>query len=68
MDQQMNQTGMVCKCSHHKFVPGLVISFGLLFLLQALGVVGSGLVDLLWPILVILAGFMKMSQVKCKCC
>ena len=59
---------MMCGCPHHKVVPGLVILFGLLFLLGAYEVVTMRLVQIGWPILVILAGLMKMSQGNCKCC
>ncbi|MEK9186249.1 MAG: hypothetical protein AAB885_01550 [Patescibacteria group bacterium] len=67
MEEQTNQ-GMVCKCSHHSFISWLVMLFGAIFLLRALDILGSGLVDLAWPILVIVAGFMKMGSRKCKCC
>lgn len=58
----------LCKCPHHKMIPGLVVLFGLLFLLHALGVVTEGLVSVVWPVLVILVGLQKMMQGKCKCC
>jgi len=60
--------GMTCKCGHHKVLPGIVILFGLLFLLGTLGVVSPEVVNIGWPILVILGGLMKMMQMKCTCC
>ena len=67
MDDKMMGGGM-CKCPHHKVVPVLVILFGLAFLLAALNVLTWGLVNVVWPILVIVAGFMKLTSGKCKCC
>jgi hypothetical protein len=58
--------GKTCQCSHHKVVPLLVILFALDFFLGTLGVLSAQFVSLSWPILVAIAGFMKMS--KCKCC
>jgi hypothetical protein len=60
--------GMMCKCPHHKVVPGLTVLFGLLFLAGYMGWVSMNTVQLGWPILVILAGIMKMSRGMCKCC
>lgn len=65
----MNGTGEnVCKCSHHKAMSGLVILFGLLFLLGKMEVVGMQAVDYGWPLLVIAGGLWKMMGGKCKCC
>ena len=66
----MDGKKMVCKCPHHKVIPVLVILFGLLFLLGALEIVTSGFVMLVWPILVIIAGFQKWAEKShmCKCC
>jgi len=60
----------MCKCGHHKVFPVLVVLFGLLFLLEAIGVVTSGFVMILWPILVIAGGLMKLGSKSgmCKCC
>lgn len=57
-----------CKCPHHMIPSVLVALFGLLFLLKTLGVLGAETVDILWPILVLLLGLMKMGGRKCKCC
>lgn len=60
--------GGVCKCPHHKMVPGLIVLFGLVFLLGTFEVLTSYAVSIIWPILVILGGLMKMMEGKCKCC
>lgn len=57
-----------CKCMHHKAPSILVVLFGLLFLLKALGYVSMATVDIAWPILVLLLGLMKLTSGKCKCC
>ena len=58
--------GMTCKCPHHKVMPILVILFGLDFLLGTLGTLTWGFVNVSWPILVIIAGCMKLLN--CGCC
>ena len=66
--KNMEEGKNVCKCSHHKMVPGLIVVFGLVFLLGALGVLSSNAVSIAWPIVVIAAGAMKMMEGMCKCC
>ena len=61
-------TANVCKCPHHKTIPMLVVLFGVLFLLGSLNVLTMQMVNISWPILVIVAGGMKMMGSKCKCC
>ena len=58
----------MCKCAHHKMTPVLVVLFALLFLLGNLGMVSMKTVDIGWPILVGLAGLMKLTGGMCKCC
>ena len=62
----MQMDGKTCECKHHGVFPVLVTIFGLAFLLRALGVLTEGFVNIVWPILVLVAGLMKMG--KCKCC
>ena len=57
-----------CSCMHHKFVPLLVIIFATLFLLQAMAVVDAGTTAVVWPLIVGLAGLMKLVQGSCGCC
>ncbi len=61
---EMQGNGGMCKCPHHKVTSGLVVLFGLAFLLQALNVLDAGTVAVVWPIIVIVLGLSKM----CKCC
>ena len=75
MDNMQNMGGSqgtknVCKCAHHKVIPVLVLLFGLTFLLGSWGILTSNAVDTIWPIIVILAGAMKISEKSgmCKCC
>jgi hypothetical protein len=56
-----------CKCPHHKFPAILIVLFGLLFLLKALGYASAATADLAWPILVLLLGLLKLTAGKCKC-
>ncbi|OGZ70132.1 MAG: hypothetical protein A3F47_02200 [Candidatus Staskawiczbacteria bacterium RIFCSPHIGHO2_12_FULL_38_11] len=67
MDNMQNN---VCKCPHHKVVPILVVLFGLTFLLGQWGIISWGAVNTIWPVLVILAGLMKIADKSgmCKCC
>ena len=66
MDGKME--GKTCGCGCHKGFPILVILFGLVFLLSALNVVTMAFVGIAWPILVIIAGLMKLMKGKCGCC
>ncbi len=58
----------VCKCPHHKMVPLLIFIIGLLFFLNAINVVTTSALTMLWPVAVMLVGLMKMMKRKCKCC
>lgn len=60
--------GKTCKCPHHKVLPAIIVLIGLDFLLGTVGVFTWGFVDISWPVLVIIAGLMKMNQGSCKCC
>ena len=61
----MHQGGK-CGCPHHKVFGIAVILLGLAFLLQALNVLAADTVAIVWPVLVIIVGFMKLGM--CKCC
>ena len=67
MDGKM-EGGMMCNCLHHKVVPGLIVAFGLTFLLAALGTITMQTRDIIWPTIIVLAGLMKMSRGMCSCC
>ena len=60
--------GKMCNCPHHKMMPFAVLIVGVLFLLQALGVAMGNLVNIVWPIVLILWALKKMSKGMCKCC
>ncbi len=62
----MKGAGM-CKCPHHKVMPILVVIFGLVFLLGAMGTLDMRTVGIVWPIIVIVVGLMKLGG-NCKCC
>lgn len=72
MENMQNTQGTknMCKCPHHKTLPILVILFGLTFLLGNLGIVSSGFANIVWPVLIIVAGGMKLGDKMgmCKCC
>ena len=59
---------MKCACPHHKIMPVLVVVFGLVFLLGSWNIFTASAVSTLWPLIVIVAGLLKMGQGKCKCC
>ena len=60
--------GKTCRCPHHKVVPVLVILFALSFLLDDFKVLPPGVVNIIWPVLVGLAGVMKLMEGNCRCC
>ena len=64
----MQKSANVCKCPHHKTTSLLVVVFGVLFFLKAIDMVAAQTVATAWPILVVIAGIMKMCENKCKCC
>ncbi len=72
--ENMQNMGMgaknICKCPHHKTIPVLVVLFGLNFLLANWGVINWDTANTIWPVLVILAGLMKIGEKSgmCKCC
>ena len=57
-----------CKCAHHAVVPGLVVIIGLDVLLANLGILSAEITGIIWPVALILIGFMKMFGKKCNCC
>lgn len=63
---KMEGKGMVCKCPHHMAIPWLIILIGVDFLLGAISVLTWNFVDITWPILLIIAGIIKLAH--CKCC
>ena len=68
--QNMGGMKNMCKCTHHKVIPVLVILFGITFLLGTWGTLDWSAVNVIWPVLVIVAGVMKWMERggMCKCC
>lgn len=69
MEKEMKKEGkceVCCGCFCHAGTwSGIgIVVFGLLFLLQNLGWLDTGIVGIVWPILVILAGL----KFFCRCC
>lgn len=58
----------MCGCGHHNIVPILMILFGTSFLLQYQGILTVEAVNIIWPILVGIAGVVKLTEDKCGCC
>ena len=63
----VKMTGKTCGCGCHKIMPILIVLFGLDFLLGAVGVLTWGFVGISWPILVIIAGCLKLTKKSCGC-
>ncbi|MEI6378590.1 MAG: DUF5668 domain-containing protein [Candidatus Falkowbacteria bacterium] len=57
-----------CGCPHHMMMPILIMLLGIVFLLKALNVMTADMTALVWPIIIILIGLMKMMGRMCKCC
>ena len=66
----------ICKCSHHNFMPFLVVLFGVTFSMGYWGIIGWDIVSVMWPVIVILLGLSllvdKLGMCKCassgSCC
>jgi len=57
-----------CRCPHHSVVGAFVLVFGLMFLLQAMGVLSATFVSYGWPILIMAFGLHKLIEGMCSCC
>ncbi|MEK7641320.1 MAG: hypothetical protein AAB389_05010 [Patescibacteria group bacterium] len=66
--QNMEVGGGCCKCPHHSMKAIWMIALGALFLLGAFDVVGSRVVEVGWPIIVLAAGLSRLTKGMCKCC
>jgi hypothetical protein len=67
MDQNTNAP-KTCSCNHHKVLPIFIIIVGFVFLLADLNILTWGAANLIWPIALIVFGFMRLFKGKCKCC
>jgi len=57
-----------CSCPCHKMIGVFIVLIGLTFLLSALNVLSAHMTEIIWPVLVILAGVQTMFRNKCNCC
>ncbi|MBX4211114.1 hypothetical protein KW783_04060 [Candidatus Parcubacteria bacterium] len=57
-----------CTCGHHTTIPVLMILFAVTFLLGNQGYLTSSAVQTIWPILVGIAGLVKLAEHHCGCC
>lgn len=57
-----------CRCPHHFVIGALIFLLGLIFLLQAIGMLSALFVSYSWPILVMVAGLHKLIEGMCSCC
>lgn len=61
-----NNTMNVCKCPHHKVTGIAAVLIGVVILLGNLGWLGWNVVNIVWPILLIIGASTKVGS--CKCC
>ena len=57
-----------CSCRCYKMVGLFIALIGLTFLLGAFNVLSPRVVQVTWPILVVLIGFKMVCGGRCKCC
>lgn len=57
-----------CSCPCHCMTGVFIVLIGLTFLLGAFNVLSARVVEVTWPILIILLGVQKICGRKCKCC
>jgi len=59
----------VCRCPHHKLIPMVIFIIGLLFFLNAVNlVITTSVLNMLWPVALMIGGLTKMMSSRCKCC
>jgi len=68
MDNNTNveMSGKVCKCHHHKIMMIAVLLIGVVALVGNLGWLSPMAVGIIWPILLIIGAASKLMG--CKCC
>lgn len=64
----MKEKGGVCECGHHSIIPVLIILFATNFILGYQGFLSEESVNIIWPILVGIAGIAKLTEDRCDCC
>ncbi len=65
---RIHDKGDVCSCGHHSIIPILMILFATSFLLKFQGLLSADSVNIIWPILVGIAGVVKLTEANCDCC
>jgi len=63
-----NQGEKKCHGGHHKAKACLFVVLGLTFLAQAIGIISWSVVNIIWPILLIIIGIKMMCKCHCKSC
>ncbi len=57
-----------CSCACHRIVGLFIALIGLTFLLGAFNVLSPKVVEVIWPILLLLVGAKLAAAGSCKCC
>ena len=57
-----------CTCPCHQVVGLCLALIGLTFLLGALNILSGRIVNVTWPILLVIIGVKLVSSGRCKCC
>jgi len=57
-----------CDCFHHHTIPVLMVLFATVFLLGYQGYISAEAVNFFWPLLVGVAGLVKLYEASCRCC
>ena len=57
-----------CSCKHHKIVPAAILIVGIIFVLQSFSILPGLSSMLVFGVLLVIVGWMKIMGRKCKCC
>lgn len=63
----MGKDGKACTCMHHHMLALLVTLFGVVFLFGDLGWIPGQMVNVIWPLILVIGGIGKMLEGRCKC-
>ncbi len=64
----MDKVDPQCSCSHHHIAPVAIVLIGLDFLGNAIGLIPDAFLAMTWPVLLIIAGLVKFTGRRCRCC
>lgn len=67
-NMHMGKDGKNCDCIHHHMLALLVTLFGVVFLFGDLGWIPGQMVNVIWPVILVIGGIGKMLEGRCKCC